>query len=116
MVAAVAAFGDGRAAELAAPDDGGFVEQAAALEVADQGGGGLVHVGAAAAEVLVDAAVIVPRLAGAVVDVDGAHAALDQAAGEQAAVGEGGGAVFLADRLRARLRISNASVASDCMR
>src|SRR5207248_287381 len=32
VVAAVAAFGDGGAAELAAPDDGGFVEQAPAFE------------------------------------------------------------------------------------
>ena len=94
MVAAVAAFGDRRAAELAAPDDGGFVQQSAALEVADEGGRGLIHVGTAAAKILVDPVVVVPGLAGTVVDVDGADAALDQPAGQQATVGERRVAVF----------------------
>ena len=44
--------------------------------------------------------VIVPGLAGAVIDVDGANAALHQAAGQQAAVGERRVAVLLANRLR----------------
>src|SRR5437660_8500381 len=97
VVAAVAGFGDGSAAEFTAPDDGGLIEQAAAFEIADQRGRGLVHVGAAIAEVLVDLAVIVPGLAGAVNDVNGANAALDKAAGQEAAVGERGGAIFFAD-------------------
>ena len=96
VIAAVAAFGDGRAAEFAAPDHRGFVEEAAAFEVANEGGGGAVHVRATAAQVLVDAAVVVPGLAGAVVDVNGADAALDEAPRQDAAVGEGRPSVLFA--------------------
>ena len=42
MVAAVGSLGHGRAAELAAPDDQRAVEQAAGLEVGEQGGDRLV--------------------------------------------------------------------------
>src|SRR5579863_6142482 len=57
VVAAVAAFGDGGAPELAAPNDGGLVQEAATFEIANEGGGSAVHVGAAVAKVLVDARV-----------------------------------------------------------
>src|SRR5437762_14047578 len=89
VIATVAAFGDGGAAEFAAPDDGGLVQETPALEVANQRGRGAVHVRAAAAQVPANATVVVPGLAGAVVDVNGPHAALDQAARQDAAVGEG---------------------------
>src|SRR5205823_711104 len=87
VVAAVTAFGNGGAAEFASPDDSGLAQEAAAFEVADERGGGAVHVGAAAAQVLVDAAVVVPGLAGAIVDVNGADAALDETARQDAAIG-----------------------------
>src|SRR6185295_9794378 len=75
----------------------GLLEQAAALEVTDQSSGRTVHVGGAALELAGDVAVIVPGLVSVVVDVDVAHAAFDQTAGEQASVAEGGGAVLFAD-------------------
>ena len=46
MVAAVGAFGAGRAAELGGPHDERFVEQAALLEVVEQAGDRLVDLGA----------------------------------------------------------------------
>ena len=45
VVAAVIALGEGRAAEFAAPDYEGGIEQAAAFEVAQQAGDGLVGSG-----------------------------------------------------------------------
>ena len=97
MVAAIAAFGDRGASEFPAPDDEGFVEQAALFEIADQGGGRFVHIGAAFVRFLVDVFVIVPGLAGAVVNLHVADAALDQTAGHQAAMGVRGVAVIVAD-------------------
>ena len=76
----------------------GFVQQAAPLQIANQGRGSLVHVGTTLFEVLVDILVVVPRLAGAVVDVNIADAALHQPSRQQAAVGERRVAVFRADR------------------
>src|SRR5262249_7947174 len=49
VVAAVHALGHGRAAKLSTPEDEGAVQQAAALEVAEQGGGRLVGAGTHAA-------------------------------------------------------------------
>jgi hypothetical protein len=72
-------------------------QQAAALEVGEQGGGGAVDVGGERAGRLVVPRVRVPRLAVAVVDLHEADAALDEAAGEEAGVGEVRRAVFLAD-------------------
>ena len=60
----------------------------AALEIANESGGCAIHVGAAAAQVLVDARVIIPGLARAIVDMNGADAALDETAREEAAVRE----------------------------
>ena len=86
MVAAVvAALDHRRAAELAAPDDQRLVEQAALLEVLDQGGAGLVGVVAVLLEVVDQVAVLVP---GFVEELHEAHAPLDQPAGQQAVVGE----------------------------
>ena len=77
-----------RAAELAAPDDQRVVEQAARFQIVQQArrSGWSLLLGVVA--VVGDVAVIVPRLAVAVVDLHHAHAALDQPAGDQAGVGE----------------------------
>src|SRR5205823_5002394 len=40
VIAAVAAFGDGGAAEFTAPDNGGFAQKAAAFQVANESRGG----------------------------------------------------------------------------
>src|SRR5438105_1947587 len=87
-------LGGGLAAELAAPDDQGLVEQAAALEVLDQAGDGLVGVagvlGVVGDEVGVGVpVVVVVRAAG--IDLDEPHAALDQPPGDQALAAEVGG-------------------------
>jgi hypothetical protein len=87
VAAVVAALDHRRAAEFAAPDDQRVVEQAALLEILDQGGAGLVGVLAVAGEVLLEVAVLVPRF---VEELHEADAALDQAPGEQAVVGETG--------------------------
>src|SRR6185503_14273534 len=51
VVAAVAVLRARGASEFPAPDDQGLVQQAAALQIADQGGRGLVHVRTARAQV-----------------------------------------------------------------
>ena len=95
-----------RAAELAAPDDQRVVEQPALLQVLDQRGRGLVGVVALAADLVRQVAVLVPAH---VVELDEAHAALGQAAGQQAVGGVAAGllhvgAVQVEDRLAARSR------------
>ena len=87
FAAAVLALFDGGAAEFGAPDDEGFIEEAAEFEVADEGGHALVDVFGFGGEAFVEAAVVVPV---GVVELDHADAALDEAAGEEAVVGEGG--------------------------
>lgn len=82
---AFAALGHGGTAELAGPDDEGFLEHAALLEVADQGGAGAVDFGGAEREFLAELGVMVPI---AVIELDEAGAAFGQAAGEQAIGGE----------------------------
>ena len=84
MVAAVAAALDHRRPpELAAPDDQRVVEHPAELQIADQGGDGLVHAAALVDQPLADVlagagAVEVPA---PVEQVHEAHALLDQPAG-----------------------------------
>ena len=90
VVAAVAFLRHRRAAELAAPDDQGLVEQAAALQVLEQAGDRLVHRAAESWRgCLSMSAVGVPLAAGAAVELDEPHAALDQAAGQQAVPADG---------------------------
>ncbi len=95
-----------RAAELAAPDHQGFVQQPTPLQVREQRRDRPVDLLALLGQVLDDVvagagAVAVPA---PVVELDVAHAALDQAAGQQAVVGERRrprlGAVLLHDRFR----------------
>ena len=91
VVAAVVLVGElalavGGAAELAAPDDQGVVEHAALLEVLDEGRAGLVDVLALGLVLLGEVVVGVPA---AVEDLDVAHPAFGEAAGVEAAGGEG---------------------------
>ena len=62
MVAAVFALGGGRAAEFAGPEDERAIKQAAALQVGEKGGDGLVGLVAALASVGRVVGVRVPRL------------------------------------------------------
>ena len=83
-------FAHGGASEFTAPDDDGIVEEAALGEVGDEGGAGLVDVGAFGREVVLEvfggAAVVVPV---GVVELDEADPAFDEAASEEAIAGEG---------------------------
>ena len=81
------AFHHGGAAEFSAPDDEGFIKEAALFEVGDEGGTGLVS-GLAEAFVVADnVAMGIPAF---VEKIDETDAALDHAAGEKAGAGEGG--------------------------
>ena len=92
MVVAAGALAHRGAAEFAAPEDQRVIEEAALLEVVDQGGRGLVDVFGAHLHAVVEVAVQVP---GAVVELDHAHAAFGESAGHQAVRGEGAVADFL---------------------
>ena len=98
---AAAVFGGGLAAEFAAPDDERFIEQAALLEVFQQGGDWLVGragmVRVIGDEVAVGVPVVV-AVSAAGVELHEAHAALHEPAGEQAARAEV--ARFIAGRRR----------------
>ncbi len=72
-------------AEFAAPDDQRVVEQAALLEVRDEGGRRLIGVAALAGDLGGQVRVLVPA---AVEELDEPHAALGQPAGQQAVGGE----------------------------
>src|SRR5207245_4517513 len=74
-----------RAAELAAPDHQRVVEQAALFEVGYEGIAGLVDVAALVGQVDGEVKMLVPA---AVEDLDEAHAALGEAASQQATGGE----------------------------
>ena len=93
VVAAVVFVGDAAlgvdgAAELAAPDDEGFVEQSAGFEVLDEAPGGLVDVSALVGHTPGDVGVVVPVV---VVDLDESDASLDHPARQERGVGEGAG-------------------------
>ena len=75
----------GRAAELAAPDDQGRLEQSGTLQVGDQPGDRPVD---RADQVAVGALDVVVRVPGAGIELDEADSALDQPAGEQALAAE----------------------------
>ena len=84
VVASVAFFTHRRAAELTAPDDERFIEQAAGFEIAQQTGDGFVLLAAVFRVVGFDLGVRVPLAAAAVVELHEAHAALDEATRQQA--------------------------------
>ncbi len=89
MVAAVAFLGHRGAAELAAPDDERVVEQSALFQVLEQARDRLVGRAAVLAVVVLDLGVGVPFAAGAVVELDEAHAAFDEPAGHEAHAAKG---------------------------
>src|SRR5262249_55546955 len=94
VVPAVAPLGERGAAELAGPDDQGGVEQAAALEVGEQGADGLVDGAGGVLVPLLEGAGLVPAVGaadGGAGQLEEPHAPLDQAAGQQALAGEDGG-------------------------
>src|SRR5262249_6930000 len=82
---AAAVLAQRRAAELRQPQHQRRVEQAAPLQILEQGGDGLVGHLAVVAQLGVEVAVVVPR---GVVQADEADAALDQPPGQQAGEGE----------------------------
>ena len=91
MVAAVArglgdvALHEDGAPELPAPEHDRIVQQAALLQVRHQGGGGLIRVAALQFQLRAQVAVLIPA---GVHQLHEAHAALDQAARQQAVAGE----------------------------
>ena len=60
VVAAGTALAEGHATKLGRPDQQCVIEQAALLEVGEQGGGGLVHAAGNGTETACDIAMIVP--------------------------------------------------------
>ena len=91
MVAAVGAFGAGRAAELGGPDDERLVEQAALLQILQQAGDRLIDLRAVGGVVACEIAVGVPAAGAAVAaveDLHEPHAALDQPPRRQAVLAE----------------------------
>ena len=116
VIAAVAALAHRRAAEFAGPDDERVLEHAALLEVGDEGHAGAVDFLGLELDAVLHAAVVVPVL---VVELDEAHAALGQPAGEQAVRGERSvarlAAVEFADRAAARSAMSISSGTLACI-
>src|SRR3954454_6411820 len=68
----------GGAAELAAPDDQGVLEHPALLQILEERADGLVALAAELAVAGLEVVVIVPRLPGAVPELDEADSALEQ--------------------------------------
>ncbi len=100
VVAAEASLGDGHAAEFAVPDDEGIVEHAAGFEVGEQPGDGGVGGGGVAGVVCADVFVSVPGVEvlvaeAAVLKLDEADAAFDEAAGHEALAAEGFGVALV---------------------
>ena len=120
---ALGVFGGRLAAELAAPDHQRLVEQAAALQILEQAGDRLVGAAGVVGVVLVQVAVGVPVVVvvgAAGIELDEAHAALDQPPGQQAAAAEVCGlrlvdAVELLASRRSRCARSTASGACCCI-
>src|SRR5215468_11817 len=91
IASSAAALDERQPAELAAPDDQRLVEQAAAFEIRQKGRDRLIGLPREAGVVGGDVHVAVPAsfvFLAAGVDLDEAHAALDQPAGDQALLGE----------------------------
>ena len=87
VAAAVLALFDRGTAKLRAPDDEGFIEQTTEFEIAHECGHALIDVFGFGGQAFVESAVVVPV---GIVKLNHAHTAFDEAAGEQAVVGEGG--------------------------
>ena len=92
-------FHDRGAAEFTAPDDEGFVEEAALFQVGEKGGDGLVTFSRELAVVDLEVVMIVPGLPGSVPDLYEADATLDEASGDEHLAALKGVAIHLADVL-----------------
>jgi hypothetical protein len=93
-------LGEWGTSKFSAPYHEGIVEQATRFQIADQGTGRSVAVGAQFRMPLMMRAVRVPRLIAAisgVVDAHKSHAVFDESSGEQAGIPEPARAVHLAD-------------------
>ncbi len=91
VVASVGALAVGGAAELAAPDDEGVLEEIALFEVLKEAGDGLVDLTAVVFEGGSEVGVVVPVAVG---DFDEADARFDEFAGHEALFAEGVGGAF----------------------
>src|SRR5262245_4713120 len=80
MIAPVASLRSGRSAEFRREHDQGLIQQAPAVEILKQGADGLIHRQRIAGMIGAEPAVCVPRSrpAGAMLDLDEAHASLHQ--------------------------------------
>ena len=95
VVAAVGALGEGGATEFAGEDDEGFFEEAAVVEIGEEGGDGLIDLGGHGAVAFDEVGVLIPGV-GAVATADAliaagefdeADAAFDEASGDEALEG-----------------------------
>src|SRR5262249_16919066 len=91
MIAPVAVLRDGKPAEFAGPHHDRALQQAAVLEVADEGGGGLIVFFGDLLDPLLEVAVAVPGSTNRRFDVNEADTRLDQPAGHQTALAVIGG-------------------------
>ena len=98
-------LGHRRAAELAAPHHQRGFQQAALLQVLEEGGDGPVPFAGQLAVHLLDAVVIVPRLSVAAPYLNEAHAALQQAARDEQLAAMHAAAVQVADKFRLLVQI-----------
>src|SRR5262245_48445230 len=85
MIASVASLRSRRSAEFRREHDQGFIQQAPTVEILKQGADGLIHRQRIAAMIGAESTVCVPRSrpAGAMLDLDEAHAPLHQPARRQ---------------------------------
>ena len=88
VIAAIAFFAHGCAAEFATPDDEGLVQQSARLEISEQPGDGLVDCMAEGGVLGLDVGMAVPLTTSAAVELHEAHAALDESPGKEAVATE----------------------------
>src|SRR6266478_1911485 len=91
VIAALAVLSGGSSAKFAGPNNEGLVQQAAALQVREQSGDGLIRLAAMKRVVLMDVGVGVPIfvvMTSAGIDFDEAHAAFDQAPSQETAPAE----------------------------
>ena len=91
VVPPVALLGHGCAAKFTAPDDERLVEQAAGLQIGEQAGDGFIDGVAVFAVIHLDAFVRVPLAARTAVELDEAHAVLDEATRQEAVAAKNGG-------------------------
>ncbi len=105
VIATVAVFGRRRATKLTTPDDERIVEQSALLEVVHQRGDRAIDRPAKVRNGFVVIGVRVPGLAVSVIDLHETHAAFDESASQQAAVGEVAFAVIIACLLRLLVQV-----------